>query len=469
MSDDATLHAGAPALRCLGLIGDPFAIVDDVDSAAVRLMTHAAALELLKAIDMSAGQERSTPVWVEKSDEVPAYYHIASLAEVLGALADNDDMNVLAAYVPLDLMSVGRMRAPLNAVAERIGNPSFGRTLAAWVSSTLRPLDPALPEAALLDEAAVARLVEKLETDGEATIARYFGEWVPEREHSEDLEQLMRVAGARQGRLDVEPDEDAGTDEQDESDPFAESFIHPGDEAAEVGEDAEEQEEPADLADEALVADGLPKTDELVDYVIAYTRAHLSPVVARGLQAYRAQGASAMTQELKVTKAPKKTIAALARLAATRYRKTVLFYDRFDNWNYMPDENKPAIIGSISELRFLMGSHGVVALLVAQDQAPELAEQFAGARRIDQTFETSDAVDQEPPAVDRDVVKAWVRSAALNPDTQPVSDEVIGALLKRAAGDVGVLAELGSAAVTDAALSGLDHIDPASLEADPAS
>ena len=51
-------------------------------------------------------------------------------------------------------------------------------------------------------------------------------------------------------------------------------------------------------------------TRAVLDYLIEYTRAHLSPVIARGLRMYRERGLSALAEELKITKAPRKTLAA---------------------------------------------------------------------------------------------------------------------------------------------------------------
>jgi hypothetical protein len=313
----------------------------------------------------------------------------------------------------------------------------------------------------MLEAPAVEALLERLEAQPEETISRYFGEFDTERAGSVDLEQLMRVSGARQGRLEQEADEDSATDETDATDPMADFYMHPmyepeAEHAALEGEPADEQGKP-----DPLVAEGLPRADDLVEYVLAYTRGHLSPVVARGLQAYRVQGASAMAQELKVTKAPKKTIAALARLASYRYRKTVLLYDRFDNWNDMPDDNKPAIIGSMTELRFVLATQGVIALLVVQDQAPELAEQFGGATRIVQDFGTLPAMEQRPPALSVDVVREWVAAASVDQGSPAIPDAVLSTLLERANGDVEVFAAAASAAVQDSARRGLDHVEAA--------
>lgn len=458
MSDNDRLLPGAPALRGLGLIGDPFDPPSGRDAAGIREITHAAALGLLAKLDAVAADPRSTPVWVTKADSIPTYYPLSALAEILGSLSSSADMRVLGAFVPLDMMSIGRIRSALSAVAEQLSGPSFDRVLAAWTLASLAELDGSLPEAALLDGEAVSRLRERLEAEPVETLARYFGPYEAERDKGESVQQMMLVAGARQNRLEEEPAEDESAPEEDTADPMAEAFTVP------IGDAAEQESEEAPEED-PLVAEGLPGAEELVDYVIAYTKARLSPVVARGLQVYRAQGASAMAQELKVTKAPKKTLAALARFATHHYRKVVLVYDRFDNWNWMPNDNKPAIIGALSELRWALGEHGAIVLLVAEGQAPELAEQFAGATRLEWDFPTLQAMEEHPPRLDVEVVRQWVDSASIDGAGRAIDDERIGRLIESSGGDVEKFLAAASAAVRDAARRGLDAVDDRAIEA----
>ena len=56
------------------------------------------------------------------------------------------------------------------------------------------------------------------------------------------------------------------------------------------------------------------------------------PRSSRGRYARIGRRDPSMTQELKVTKAPTKTLGALVRFATLRYRKVVILFDRFDMW-----------------------------------------------------------------------------------------------------------------------------------------
>lgn len=458
MSEDSPLSAGAPALRSLGLVGDPFDPPPGIDAIGLREVSHAAALRLLAAIDAAAGDARPSPIWVTKSPAIPSYYSLAALAETLSVASSSSDLDVLAGFIPLDMMHIGRIRSALSVVAENVGNGSFDLTLAAWVLAALRDFDRALPEAALMDEETVDRLRARLEDDPAGTLARYFGACEPTRDQGESVEMMMRVSGARQGELELEPEDAAAGEEEAGDDVLAESFVTPIGDAAGAEEVLPAEEDP-------LLADGLPGAVELVDYVVAYTREHLSPVVARGIRVYRAQGTSAMSQEFKVTKAPKKTLAALARFATHRYRKVVLIYDRFDNWNEMPDDNKPAIIGALSELRWALGDHGVMTLLVAEGQAPELAEQFAGARKLAWDFSTLAAMEQEPPRLDVEVVREWLASATKDGAGPAMDDGQIGRLIEAASGDLTRFLAMASGAVSDAASRGVTKVDDAAIEA----
>ncbi len=90
-------------------------------------------------------------------------------------------------------------------------------------------------------------------------------------------------------------------------------------------EDGEEADDSVEIDDTigdapgtaALLAASAEKADEdsaIIDYLIEYTRAHLSPVFARALRMYKERGLSALAEEIKITKAPRKTLAAAIEL-----------------------------------------------------------------------------------------------------------------------------------------------------------
>ena len=86
-------------------------------------------------------------------------------------------------------------------------------------------------------------------------------------------------------------------------------------------EDGEETDDSVEIDDTigdapgtaALLEASAQRADEdapVVDYLIEYTRAHLSPVIARALRMYKERGLSALAEEIKITKAPRKTLTA---------------------------------------------------------------------------------------------------------------------------------------------------------------
>ncbi len=397
---------GASRFEGLGLIADPFAVIDDgsADSAGIKLTIRAASLRLLCAIETSLSDPDHPAIVIEKTDQVPGYFSVASLGGVLTEFASESLVKgVVPAYIPLDMMRVGRVRAALGAFAERIDNGSPDSLIAVWALKSLDEPDIELREWLELsvhgfDE---TQLRASLENEPVDTVARVFGAPVESRQGADDFESLMRVSTTRQSRLAADPEDDGSpvATEDAVDDPFAEVFVTPlgavDDTALESG-------------DESAISDEL-----FGDYVIAYVREHLSPVVARGIGAYRAQGCASMVEELKVTKAPTKTLHALLRFAQGTYRSGALIYDRLEMWENVPADLRASIVSTLSRLRDALKGLAVLVLIVVPGKAPELEEVFSSAHHISWDYAELDAARPEDALFDVEIAGKWIASASL--------------------------------------------------------
>ena len=422
-------EAATSGYRSLGLLANPFVPRDDdsSDPIGVRLTIRAASLRLLSVVEFAAADPDRRPIVVETSMEVPPYYGIAASVDTFAAMAaGNPVAGLLQAYVPLDMMRIGRVRAPLGIIAERVSGPGVDLTIAAWSRIALSEPDTELPEWPAIADIGVDGLIGEVDADPASFTARVFGELARTREGADDTEALMRIATARTGRLEADPSADesdvapssasmvAGAPEDPTDDPMAEAFVTPLGETAETEPDAEV----APLTPEELVA----------AYIIAYTKEHLSPVVARGLRAYVAQGTDSMAQELKVTKAPTKTLAALLRFAETRARLGVLMYDNFSIWGSVPAELRLKIIATLSQMRWTLKEHAVVVLFLTPGSAPEVEEAFAAAHHVIWDFEELWNVTNDACAFDESAARVWLKSAALDAEAPAWADALLGAV-----------------------------------------
>jgi hypothetical protein len=478
---------GAPGFRGLDLIGDPFALREgqSEDPAGVQLVVGAETLRAVAAIDGEAGLEKGRPVWIEKPDDVPDYYRIAVIADLMDTLTSSEHLGVLPLYIQLSAMKLGRIRSALGALAEHVVGHRFDLTLAAHIAAVLAEPDTSLAEHAAAADG-LASLAEELSADPEAAVARIYGPLAAERFDGRPLDEVMRIAAARENRLDVDPTEADGEDELDATDPLVGVFI--GEEtvtspvlvqpvagdaepAGEAGPgDQTETEDGADstgqMANEATAEE--LRAHDLAAYIEAYTGAHLSPVVARALRVYRAKGTIAAGEELKVTKAPRKTLRALLTMTTRRYRKVLFIYDQFEMWQLVPDDLRTKIIASLAELRWIAESTGIVTILASAGDVPELAEQFAAAVRVDQHMLDGLRLVEAAPA-ERDTARLMERvlTAASLPGTDP---KRIASLAERLAGladgeDLAVTANRASTALREAAARGLGDLDEEAVAA----
>lgn len=406
--------------RQIGLIANPFDVPDDEstrDSRATRLAVKSAAMRLLGAFETAAADPESRPIIVEKTEAVPAGYHVAALAQAFGLLTEGEPVaGVLSLFVPLDALRSGRVRAVLSVLAERASALKPDVSIGDWAQRSLTEFDQTLPEWQELVDAGVdiEGLKSELAADAAGVARRVFGEPVDMRSESDDLELLVQIGASRQERLetDVEGAVDESSDEATD-DELSDAFTLPlGEGEADVLPDPE-----------TASHDGL-----FGDYVIAYVSAHLSPVVARGIRAYHAQGISAMTQELKVTKAPLKTLAALTRFVERAYPGVVVVYDRFEMWSTIPDDLRARIVRTFTEMRWALKGHASLCFLIPPGAAPEVEETFAAARRVSWDFSELFSTQAPDSPFDVEVARTWIASVAPNGIPAEWVEDLLGAV-----------------------------------------
>lgn len=351
----------SPEYRSIGLLANPFRgpLYNDALDDAGNAVTHAEAVRFMKALDVEAAADRSRPIWITKGEQIPDYYSRVSLGEILAAVPSSSEMNVLLAYVPFFMMRHGRIRSALSMVAERVAGESFGRTLGMYAAAAFAEPDVELLASAGLDSDAAARLAERFAQDPEGVAEEFFGVEESTRETGPALDEVVKSAAVRKFDLDMDPETN-----EEESDVVLEE---PGVDLA--VDDASEEPAPAERT-----------------YLIDHSRRHISPVMARALKKYVDEGVYAVAEELKITKGPRKVLAALAKFATYRFRKIVIVYDQFDSWNNAPESLRIKIAGSLAEIRMLLGTSGVIVVMAADQQLEEIHDQFMGANEVEWTM-----------------------------------------------------------------------------------
>ena len=93
---------------------------------------------------------------------------------------------------------------------------------------------------------------------------------------------------------------------------------------------------------------------------------------------------------MKVTKAPRKTLAAILRLMNARWGTITVIYDSFGSWPILDRQTKMDILSSMTELRWIIADTGVMVVAALKGEALELEEQFAGAEQVDWSMPGAD-------------------------------------------------------------------------------
>lgn len=442
MNPDLTDKFSIERYRPLGLVANPFSLPDaerEFDPIDLEIASHSNTL--LSAIDAAAAESLAKPIVVLKSDAIPEYYPNRAISHVERSLATDDDLDVLHAYVLLFMMRMGRVRATLQTVAERLVFRDFDTTLRLYVEKVLAEPDESLIAYQVLGAEALAAYQARFAEDPTQAVADVFGIAKIERRP-----ELAEVADTR--AMGLESDVEGEDDTVVEID--AAIGDAPGTEV--VLADEVSAEESANLA--------------ILDYFVEYTKVHLSPVIARGLRVYHDRGQVAMTTEFGITKAPLKTLKALVRLARIRFRKLALIYDGFDNWIAVPSDTRSQVTGTLSEVRWAFESDAVVVLLLERGGVAELEEQFGAGTQVPWDFPGVVQLEEAPDALDAGIVNRWLAAAAA-PGREPwtLGDPVLSALVAESDGSLKKFSIGAGLAIENAAERGAGALDDEALAA----
>ncbi len=450
---------GAVSDDC-GLAVNPFRAAREYHDEAVGLeiVTHAAAAKVLTTARRSVDSGSYRPIWVDKGELVSDTYLIIALAEMLALGGPRGPLDLLFSYTPLPSMKTGRVRAALNGVAERLSGSSWPRTLGRCAAQALAQPDESLPEYAALRAGDLEAVSTRFAEDPEGACTDVFGPYLLDRTGSEDLEMLMRESSARMNALEKDPDAASETDAVEAENITLDDLV--------TGAAPMPLEDETGLAPiEAAPEEEKQRTyeDDVADYVVAYLREHLSPVLARAVAAYRQQGANAATQELKVTKAPRKTLAALGRFAKYGHSAVVLVFDQFGEWHRISQDMRLEITSSLMEMRWALEGSGVVIVMSAPGITPELEEQFAVADHLDWDMPELDGLTGDDPPVEGIPLQAWIDACTVCEPTVSADDPVFEIIRDRAQGSLKRFADIAAVACDDAMRRGSDHLDAAAI------
>jgi hypothetical protein len=431
--------------RPLGLIANPFLSSDAARAySGTELSVVAASHELLGKLLEASDQEMAKPIAVTKSTDTRSYYHSRAIGLTERAIAADEGVGVLHAYVQLFMMRMGRIRSVLGVLAERLAFRDFDTTLQFYIEKLLTEPDDSLVAYQILGEEGLAAFAERFHADPAGIVSVLFG-----GEEVERHPELMELADPRVTALDVDVDEDDAAPEIDNSlgdSPANAMLLANADDGAELTEEENNDQ-------------------EVVDYIVEYTKAHHSPVIARGLRVYRERGMHALVTELKVTKAPKKTLAALARFAGVRFKKVALIFDGFEEWDRIAPEVRALIAANLSEIRWSLDKDAVMTFLLDEGGVAELAEQFGGGTKLTWDHWAAARSAEDPKAINADVVDYWLASAASAGAQALTMEDATLAALAEASGDLPEFAQRAAVAIEDAAERGVPSLDAAALEA----
>jgi hypothetical protein len=310
-----------------------------------------------------------------------------------------------------------------------------------YVEKVLADTDESLISYQVLGGERLAEFAETFRADPRATITSLFGE----PKIVERRPELSEVGDKRGANLEADvEDEDA---------------------VPEIDATVEDAPGTETVLDEEAAARAAEDVDQaVVDYIVEYTKMHLSPVVSRALRVYRERGLAALTTEFTVTKAPRKTLAAVAKFASVRFDKIVLIYDGFDGWGQVPADTRQKIATSLSEIRWVLESDAVLVMMLEKGNVAELEELFAAGRQLPWDFSGLIPLGDAPDVIDAVIVNAWL-AAAVYPgaDVLTLGDRVLSALVEASDGSLKQLATKAAAAVEDAAERGVATLDDAAL------
>ena len=272
----------------------------------------------------------------------------------------------------------------------------------------------------------------------------------PSREEEFDALHMAYMRGAG---LEKDPDfgDAAATAQEDTADAAAVVPVLPVSGEGDV----------SDAVAEIIDADELMRR-----YMLALVGNDASPVVARALGGFRLYGDGMFAQEMKVTKAPRKTLRAALRLLSYRWKNIIFLWEGFEAWPFMEQQTKLDIMAALNELRWLFGEYGVMGLSIIKGQTPELEEAFAGGEQVDWDMPAFQRLYDRDNSWDAELVQSWIDSASIAvPSVLRVDGAELAPLVAAAEDDVLRFALIAEAAFRDAAARGAASLDDAAIAA----
>lgn len=444
----------------LGLVANPFP--EDSDEAGsdpywVRVATRAATNALLAGCVRAASPGRARPLLLTITRDIPDYYPLRALNDFLSRAAHEPELHMMAMNMPLEVMQFGTIRGPLAELAERLAASDFPRTAGEYFARMLKDPDLDLPEASAVSMEQIEQTAAEFAAEPGATAERIFGS----RFEGDGIagtmleDDALHATYLRQmsGASDVEGDspEGEGLDMPEYDAPPAAALG-----AAEAqGDEAAEPVDPQRVADEAIR-----------EYLLACLSVHLSPVIVRALRAYRSFGSTILAQEIKVTKAPRKTLAAVLEFMSARFGTIVIIFNGFDPWPRLEPEARRDVLLALAELRLIVGEVGVLGVSVEDGYVPEIEEQFAGGVRVHWSFDEAVLLQGGETAFDAAVAQRWLDAAAVSGESAArIDGPEVAPLVEAAAGDILAFARMSEAAFRSAAERGCAAIDEEAVAA----
>jgi hypothetical protein len=430
----------------LGFVANPFASPKGSggdDPYWMRLVTRAASNRLLAAT--LRARRRSCPVLVTMADEVPEYYYRVSQNDFLARTASDADLGIVALNTPLEMMRLGRIRGTLAEVAEMVVAVDFPATVGAWFASALTAPGPDLPERALLAEEKLDDAAAAFAADASGAVRRYLG--LPSDTLTDaEVDTVVHEAYLRQVGLQVDLDKVQEGSDQPGAD-MASMMASP---SAELPEGEVERDADTDMR----------------EYLLALVRTRLSAVIARALAGYASYGESLAAQEMKVTKAPRKTLAALLKMMSSRWETVAIMYDGFESWSRLDQPTKVNVLSSLMELRWIIGESGVMVVGVVSGRTPEIEEQFAAGEHVDWTMPELVPMYGGDVVLDPVRVQDWLDAASTEGSARLRFDSaVLAPLVAASENDILVFCAMAHTAFEDAAARGADALDDTAVAA----
>ena len=400
---------------------------------------------LLGAIAASLSQANPGPIVITKNTDYPASFSVAAEARVEHTICNDNVLDVLHAYIPLFTMKTGTVRSALTLLAERLTYRDFDLTIAAYVERVLADVDTNLPSYQVMGPEVLEAFSSAFAEDRRDAIASAFGPLVSERK-----QEFADMADFRQQRFDGDGEGvEAGAPDSSEVDDTVGDA--PGSGLA-IAEDADDSTTDKPFA-------------PVADYIIDYTREHLSPVVGRALRVYSDRGLAATADEFNITKAPRKTLLAVAQFARTRFRQVVLMWDGFEHWGEVDATLRSKIVGLLSELRWSLDGIALPVFLLEEGVAPEIEDSFASGVKMRWDFPGLEELGDDGP-IPEGIVNRWFASATVPGGTpMTLADAGPHALFEAADGSLERFILLAQEAIEDAADRGASSVDDAAVNA----